>query len=169
MNRDETMEYLKEHTIEETCKHFHCTFKQLFSVVENKNVKKKVNSDWKDLKRDDDSKNIYWHRVVGKYYIQKIIDNKSCGFGCYSSLEEAKKVRKDMSMHDWDREYFVSKYRSRRHIYETPYGQFQIKKSIDGRVKHFGNYDTLEEAMEVRDELIMNNWNWSIILKGLMN
>ena len=40
MNRDETREYLKEHTIEETCKHFRCTFKQLFSVVNDKNVKK---------------------------------------------------------------------------------------------------------------------------------
>lgn len=158
MNRDETMEYLKEHSIEETCKHSHCTFKQLISVVRNKGVKKKVNDDRGNLKKDGDSENIYLNRVLGKFCIQKTIDNKSCTFGCYSSLEEAKKVRKDMSMHNWDKEYYISKYKKNMYVYKTQGNRFDIKKCIDRKLRHFGTYDTLEEAMEVRDELIMNNW-----------
>ena len=35
---------------------------------------------------------------------------------------------------------------------------FQLKKSVNGKTKHFGTFKTLEEAIKARDELIKNNW-----------
>lgn len=35
---------------------------------------------------------------------------------------------------------------------------FTVQKKIKGKLKRFGYYKTLDEAKEVRDELIKNNW-----------
>ena len=40
------------------------------------------------------------------------------------------------------------------------YGKYSINKTIEGKKKHFGTYDTLDEAIAVRDELIATNWGY---------
>ena len=39
--------------------------------------------------------------------------------------------------------------------------QFQVKKKTRGKTTHYGNYNTLEEAIRVRDFLLENNWKKS--------
>ena len=36
---------------------------------------------------------------------------------------------------------------------------YQIKKRINGKTTAFGTYSTLEKAIQVRDDLIENNWD----------
>ena len=36
--------------------------------------------------------------------------------------------------------------------------RYRVQKSIDGKSKYFGQYDTLEQAQKVRDELIKKGW-----------
>lgn len=40
------------------------------------------------------------------------------------------------------------------------YGKYSINKTIKGKKKHFGTYDTLDEAIIARDELIATNWGY---------
>lgn len=49
--------------------------------------------------------------------------------------------------------------RHRQYVYPDINGRFRIIKRINGKPKHFGNYETLEEALDKRDELIRNDWN----------
>lgn len=50
-----------------------------------------------------------------------------------------------------------------KHIYKNYGGNYIITKSINGKNKSFGTYPTLEEARKVRDLLIANDWDKSII------
>lgn len=81
--------YLQNHTINDACKHFNCSFKELFNYT-----------------------NVY-ERPVGKY---------------------------DM-----------------KYIYKNNWSYF-IQKCINGKIRYFGTFKTLEEAIKARDELIKNNW-----------
>ena len=38
-------------------------------------------------------------------------------------------------------------------------GKYRVAKTIDGKLEMFGYYETLEEATEVRDILVKNDWN----------
>ena len=40
---------------------------------------------------------------------------------------------------------------------------YRVSKSINGKLKNFGHYNTLEEAISVRDQLIKNNWDDSFL------
>ena len=37
-------------------------------------------------------------------------------------------------------------------------GKWSIQKKINGKIKYFGRYNTLEEAVERRNELYRNGW-----------
>ena len=53
------------------------------------------------------------------------------------------------------------------HIYETDSGHFKITKFIDGKSYHFGQYDSLDEAVLVRDDLIAHDWDRDYYLKNI--
>lgn len=36
--------------------------------------------------------------------------------------------------------------------------KYEIYKTINGRKKYYGSFDTLKEAQKRRDELIVDNW-----------
>ena len=38
------------------------------------------------------------------------------------------------------------------------YEKYQIRKTIDGNLRHFGTYDTLEDAIKMRDYLMEHGW-----------
>ena len=47
-----------------------------------------------------------------------------------------------------------------KHITQDPLSQkYRVQKTINGVLKHFGRYDTLEEATRVRDVLMDMNWD----------
>lgn len=35
---------------------------------------------------------------------------------------------------------------------------YRVQKSVDGKIKHFGSYKTMEEAVNRRDELVKKGW-----------
>lgn len=51
----------------------------------------------------------------------------------------------------------------RRYIYRNMYGLYVVRKRIDGVFKYFGTYETLDKAISIRDKLVENNWDKSII------
>ena len=112
----------------------------------------------------------YIYERYGGYQIQK--DNEH--YGWYDDIRWALFDRDRLEQVDWDLEEFVwlpekpNPYldielppedldRHRQYIYLNTKG-FRIMKNIDGEVKYFGTYPTLDEAIKVRNELMRNGW-----------
>ena len=109
-----------------------------------------------------------------------VIKTESNTWGTYSRLEDALHDRdllveanwdigevlasdeKDNKYYEMELPDFDSTKNECKHIYvekikDVEY--FRIRKKIGGKLKNFGYFETLEEAKEVRDELIKNNWS----------
>lgn len=50
-----------------------------------------------------------------------------------------------------------------QNIDKTDSGRFRVRKVIDGKTVYFGTYDTLDEAVTIRDRLAVCGWDKSII------
>ena len=49
------------------------------------------------------------------------------------------------------------------HIDKTPYGKYRIRKRVNGRTVYYGTYNTFNEAVNTRDQLIKHNWDKNIL------
>ena len=103
----------------------------------------------------------------GFYKVQKVIDKYPKFFGCFDTVEEAIELRDLLIANDWDTSNINTEilipYRTNpdleRHYYiRKERGRYIVSKVIDGELKYFGTYDTIEEALKVRDKLLVNNW-----------
>ena len=55
-----------------------------------------------------------------------------------------------------------------KHITQDPLSKkYRVQKTINGVLKHFGRYETLEEAMRVRNVLMDMNWDREFYLKHI--
>lgn len=50
-----------------------------------------------------------------------------------------------------------------RYIYKNKSNKYTISKSVNGKNVYFGSYESLDEAMRIRDQLIENGWDKSIV------
>ena len=99
---------------------------------------------------------------AGKSFVVYNYSNDKCIFyGFYSSLRSAIRNRDNLISLNWD----VSKvdnilYSKKDSKYITKVGNyFRISKLIDSELKYFGHYKTLDEAIDIRDKLIKNDWD----------
>lgn len=110
-----------------------------------------ANWDWDALTTLEETENFYENmklpRVVCESsYIQsfhekfKVYLKRECK-GVFTSKKEADKFAKAIG----GRVVSIDK-------------RYRVQKRIDGKVKHFGYYKSLEEAKKRRDELIENGW-----------
>ena len=138
--------YLQNHTINDACKHFRCSFKELFNYT-----KMNEPSEEYDMR--------YIYKRNGLYFIQKHINGELKCFNCSKSLKEAVEFRDKLIENNWrdDGQLGIVELDDNRYIYSVG-KSFQLKKHINGENRHFGTFKTLEEAIKARDELIMNNW-----------
>lgn len=111
----------------------------------------------------------YIYESNGGYSIKK--DN--IHYGWYDDIRWALHDRDMLELCDWDLGEFVyiekdNQYlhmrlppkglnRWRQYIYIKRNG-YVIQKTINGKLEYFGYYNTLNEALDRRDELISNNW-----------
>ena len=142
--------YLQNHTINDACKHFNCSFKDLFNYT-------KINEPSEEITTNYDMK--YIQKRNGVYFIQKHINGEFKCFKCSKSLKETVEIRDKLIENNW--RYYeqlgIKELDDNQYIY--PVGKsFQLKKYINGENRHFGSFKTLEEAIKARDELIKNNW-----------
>ena len=50
-----------------------------------------------------------------------------------------------------------------KNVYQNPLtGKYRVSKNVRGCLEHFGTYDTIDEAIEVRDLLIDCGWDRSV-------
>ena len=149
INAKEIHSYLQNHTINDACKHFNCSFKELVNYA----------------KMDDPEENTpkydmrYIYKRNGFYYIFKSINGEYKYFKGSNSLKEAIEFRDKLIENNWrdDGQLGIEELDDTRYIYSVG-KSFQLKKSVNGKSRHFGTFKTLDEAIKARDELIKNNW-----------
>ena len=138
--------YLQNHTINDACKHFNCSFKELFNYT-----KMNEPSEEYDMR--------YIYKRNGLYFIQKHINGELKCFKSSKSLKETVEFRDKLIENNWrdNGQLGIEELDDNRYIYSVN-NSFQLKKHINGENRHFGTFKTLEEAINARNELIMNNW-----------
>lgn len=97
-----------------------------------------------------------------QYRISKYMNGKYELFGYYDTLEEATEVRDLLVKNNWDITSVQDHLNPDRAIYRKfnkgEVKAYEIMKRIDGEMKYFGSYSTIEEARRVRDTLEANRW-----------
>ena len=150
ISAEEIHSYLQNHTINDACKHFNCSFKELVNYT-------KINEPSEENTPKYDMRYIY--KRNGFYYIMKSINGEFKYFNGSTSLKEAVEFRDKLIENNWrdDGQLGIVELDDNRYIYSVG-NSFQLKKHINGKTKHFGTFKTLEEAIKARNELIVNNW-----------
>ena len=150
ISEKEIHSYLQNHTINDACKHFKCSFKELFNYVHKYRTTEEIPTEY-DMK--------YIQKRNGVYFIQKHINGEFKCFKCSKSLKETVEIRDKLIENNWrdNGQLGIEELDDTRYIYSVG-KSFQLKKSVNGKTKHFGTFKTLEEAIKARNELIMNNW-----------
>ena len=150
INAKEIHSYLQNHTINDACKHFKCSFKELVNYAN-------IYGHSEGITREYDMRYIY--KRNGFYYILKSVNGEYKYFKGSTSLKEAVEFRDKLIENNWrdNGELKIEELEDNRYIYSVG-NSFQLKKYIKGKTKHFGTFKTLEEAIKARNELIMNNW-----------
>lgn len=141
-----------------------------------------INNNW-DMPNDTLLENIgvyHWNEeeayiaeTVADITILRIVGNKIIFYGFYRDIEYALNIRDQLIENDWD----VSKldleiipYNRKDVTFDyikNFYPYYYINKEIDGRLKNFGEYTLLEDAILIRNELIKNNWDYTSYLQNI--
>ena len=150
INAKEIHSYLQNHTINDACKHFKCSFKDLVNYAN-------IYGHSEGITREYDMRYIY--KRNGFYYILKSVNGEYKYFKGSTSLKETIELRDKLIENNWrdNGQLGITELDDTRYIYSVG-NSFQLKKYINGETKHFGSFKTLEEAIKARNELIMNNW-----------
>lgn len=146
ISAEEIHSYLQNHTIDDACKHFNCSFKELFNYT-----KMNEPSEEYDMR--------YIYKRNGLYFIQKHINGELKCFKGSNSLKETMELRDKLIENNWcdDGQLGIEGLDDMRYIYSVR-NSFQLKKYVNDKSRHFGTFKTLEEAIKARDELIKNDW-----------
>lgn len=117
----------------------------------------------------------YIYKTGNKFEVKKFVNGVDSVFGYYDTIEEAKKYRDKFESENWENNPYQPKtYGYKRDQYIRKRGdKFYIFKRIDGDIVNFGQYDSREEAITRRNQLIENNWvdndNFGEIFEGSNN
>lgn len=103
-------------------------------------------------------------KVGRRYAVYKWDDSICTIYGIYRTLRAAKKIKNRLISKKKNDFEYLDKHREKdtKFIYRVN-EYYRVSKSINGELKNFGHYNTLDEAISVRDELIRNNWDDSFL------
>ncbi|WP_407422315.1 hypothetical protein [Methanobrevibacter sp.] len=115
----------------------------------------------------DSTEHKFIRRHTNRYIIIKSIKGKDTYFGSYDTLEEALIARDKLVSTNWgfsEGENLSSRKEGKYGRYITFHNDcFRVLKVLDGKPEFFGAFPTPEEAKELRDLLIENDWDTSKI------
>ena len=111
----------------------------------------------------------YLIRQGDRYVIKRFIDGAYVHYASFTDFEEAKEYLEYVKENNWSLDCKKKRYRKRGGdlycISSPKEGLYQVMKSIDGKLRHYGSFHTLEEAQRHRDYCIRNNWSEDCILR----
>lgn len=103
-------------------------------------------------------------KVGRKYTVYEIDDSKCTIYGIYRSHRLAKKVIKQVVSKRKNDLSFLDNYQEKDTKYIYRVGEYyRVSKTFSGKVKNFGHYNSLDEAIAIRDKLIENGWDDSFL------
>ena len=92
------------------------------------------------------------------YMVSKCINGKYHSFGTFKSLKQAQKHRDICVKNNWNMK--LKKRYGLKHISkEKRWGRYYIHRRVDGKVKYYGYFSNLIDAIRERDLLIKYNWD----------
>ena len=115
--------------------------------------------DFEQLKKDYLNPNVYVDDILKKHNISRRE---------YRNLkarlaEETGVSRKPSNLRGHSSFIGVVKY-----ISQDPLTQkYRVAKFVDGVLRHFGRYESLEDAINVRNKLAKNNWDWEYYINKI--
>ena len=106
----------------------------------------------------DENQGKYISEDEEKFIVSRIIRGERKIFGKFMRLEYAQDYEYKLMINSWDDSFKTKKI--------SPYGKFihknddkfVIERKIKGELKTFGIFDTIEEAIKLREDLIDDNW-----------
>lgn len=113
-------------------------------------------------------RNISKIKNMNKFRIQKYRNGKCVNYGYYSSLDDAIAVKEKLEECDWDKSKLDEirrslkirkKYKNYSHIKRED--KYRVRKSLDGKMIYYGDYDTEEMAKQIVEELEKVDWDKS--------
>lgn len=115
-----------------------------------------VSTNWGDL-------NISLQMRPGKYIsyngimytVQRMVDGSINVYGFFKELDDAIKQRDWLIENNWSKSEVPDD--SRRHIHKRG-GEYLIYKRSSGDIEYFGTFSTFEEAKQMRNKLVENDW-----------
>lgn len=99
----------------------------------------------------------YIRQNNNKYTIQKNINGKTHYYGTYKTLAEAVEKRDQLKQNGWKQTNKPTS-TEMKYISKHPQGGYILQKSINGQLKYYGKYKTLEEAQKQKQYHIQTGW-----------
>ena len=99
----------------------------------------------------------YIRKEGNNFVIVKQIKGEFHKFGTFKSLEEAKKSRNELVDSNWG-EFHILKDDSLKYIAYNG-KNFQVQKSVNGKIIIFGRYEELNDAIIARNKFVEENWS----------
>jgi hypothetical protein len=140
------------YTIDNICSEYDLTFEEVLKMMDA----------FKDVEDNQSNDSLYISKSRDKFKIRKCNVN----YGSYNSLEDAKRVRDYLIHHNWivndldticnllKVERCKKDYTNIRH----KNGRYYVMGSEDDEYKLFGTYETLDDAVKIRDYCKKNGW-----------
>ena len=111
----------------------------------------------------------YLIRQGDRYVIKRFIDGAYVHYASFTDFDEAKRYLEYVKENNWSLDCKNKRYRNHGgplYCISTPKeGVYQVMKSIDGKLRQFGSFHTLEEAQRHRDYCVEHGWSKDCVLR----
>ncbi|MBE6500205.1 MAG: hypothetical protein E7Z80_06660 [Methanobrevibacter thaueri] len=96
-------------------------------------------------------------KVEDNFIVFKFINGEKVIFGEYDSLDEAKQIRSNLVSNAWESTERNTRSKYGKYILKDN-NKFVVKRTYQGVNHFFGSFNTLDEALKRREELVSTNW-----------
>ena len=96
-------------------------------------------------------------KVDEHYLVFKYIGNDKVVFGEFETVEEAEQIRDNLIANAWESTEVNSRSKYVKYITKSG-GKFVVSRIYNGKPHYFGYFNTFDEALSCRENLIANNW-----------
>lgn len=109
--------------------------------------------------------NVSWCNSDKSFRVTKWLNGKQKTLGSYPTLIGALMIRDWCQANNWKPYHRILSSSGEDYI-TIHNGAYEIHKRVNGKLKYFGRYHTLEDAKKWRDYFIENNWDINLNLDG---
>lgn len=95
--------------------------------------------------------------IDGKFSVFKYIMGEKITFGEFDTLDEAKTIKNNLISNAWESLEYNDRGEYGKYIRKSG-DKFLVSRTYNGETYNFGYFNTLDDAMEVREHLVETNW-----------